>query len=477
MGKEKLTARVDGAITIRRVPQHLIEVLRQAYTMRNPEYDSRLRLGKWTGDTPEEIDFLEESIDGDVRLPRGNVLRLRKIVEAEGYTISFQDARSEGDPVEFKSNFTPRDYQAEGIAALKKNTQGIVVLPCGGGKTKLGLGSAIAIGRTTLILVCSNDLLEQWCDSIREDLGIEPGVICGNKKVKIREITVASIQKLDRLLKDDNNELIRHFGLVIMDEAHHTPAKMFFRVLRRIPARWRLGLTATPDRQDGLTDLTYWSFGEELIRKTVPDLIKAGVLMVPTVKVVRSEFSYDFRDSNGKEIKDQSRRLEYLTRRLEGNRARAELVCRVVAHCAEHGQVLVLANRQSVCLKTAKILEETYGIRSIVLTSKRASKTQRKATIEAFKDPKSLIRVVIATSLADEGLDIRHLSRVVMAWPERAEGSTMQRAGRLQRPDYQKEPELWEIVDSEVKTLKNRWDARRRVYQRNGFPIEEVDFD
>jgi superfamily II DNA or RNA helicase len=93
------------------------------------------------------------------------------------------------------------------------------------------------------------------------------------------------------------------------------------------------------------------------------------------------------------------------------------------------------------------------------------AKKKRKGTIEALRTGE--LQVMIATSLADEGLDVRRLSRVLLAWPQRAKGGTTQRAGRLLR-DFPKKPKLIDFVDSKVDTLASRAADRKAVYRKMG---------
>ena len=90
----------------------------------------------------------------------------------------------------------------------------------------------------------------------------------------------------------DYSDFLGGFGLLILDEAHHVAARTFHSVVDRCPARYRLGLTATPEREDGLTALLDLFMGAPLVTVTHDVLVAAGVLTVPDIHSVETDFTY-----------------------------------------------------------------------------------------------------------------------------------------------------------------------------------------
>jgi superfamily II DNA or RNA helicase len=349
------------------------------------------------------------------------------------------------------------------VRLIRARLQGVIILPCGGGKTRLGVGAIPSIGRATLVLAHTDDLLDQWVATARALLRpvdgseITIGLMNAERKETEASIVVGSVKTVDAYLKV-HPEWGRRFGFVILDEAHHAPAETFQSVLMRLPARWRLGLTATIDREDGLTKFIDWSFGPRLLEKDAPELIALGHLMRPELEFVSSAFEFAFAGPDRK-------KGAALDLAIENDEARNALIAELAARDGKAGEtVLVLAQRKTHCRALCRLIWEAGQEAAVLIGTTR--KTARRDTIEGMRD--GGVRVVVATSLADEGLDVQRLSRIVLAYPQRAKAPTIQRLGRLMRRFEGKKPRLYDIVDPLVDTLASRASARKRVYRQLG---------
>ena len=152
-----------------------------------------------------------------------------------------------------------RPYQAEAVDTFWHGGSGVVVLPCGAGKTLVGAGAMARSGTTTLILVTNTVSARQWRDELvaRTSLTAEEiGEYSGARK-EIRPVTIATYQVLTTKRKGayPHLELLdaRDWGLIVYDEVHLLPAPIF-RMTADLQARRRLGLTATLVREDGRED-------------------------------------------------------------------------------------------------------------------------------------------------------------------------------------------------------------------------------
>ena len=229
-------------------------------------------------------------------------------------------------------------------------------------------------------------------------------------------------------------------------------------ILRYLPAKYRLGLTATYDREDGHTQLVGWSLGPTLLVKTVQELIDGGFLMRPAIEEVKSNFEFPMDPADKK-------RLVKLDRALIADAARNKIIVDLASWNVQAGEsVLVLSNRKGHCRHLGKLLAAAGTPPQVVLGS--TAKKKRKSAIEAMRTGEESL--IIATSLADEGLNIKRLSRIILAFPGRASGPTTQRLGRLMRLYEGKVPILYDVVDSAIPTLANRASARRRTYRALG---------
>lgn len=163
----------------------------------------------------------------------------------------------EAHPIELvQDGWTLRDYQAQAVDGFWDGGSGVVVLPCGAGKTLVGAAAMARAGATTLILVTNTVSGRQWKrelvarTSLTED---EIGEYSGEKK-EIRPVTIATYQVITRKTKGEYRHLelfdSRDWGLVVYDEVHLLPAPVF-RMTADLQSRRRLGLTATLVREDG----------------------------------------------------------------------------------------------------------------------------------------------------------------------------------------------------------------------------------
>jgi len=165
-----------------------------------------------------------------------------------------------------EDGWTLRPYQRDAAEGFWHGGSGVVVLPCGAGKTLVGAAAMARAGATTLILVTSTVAARQWCDelvrrtSLTED---EIGEYSGARK-EIRPVTVATYQVMTTRRKGVYSHLelldARDWGLIVYDEVHLLPAPIF-RMTANLQARRRLGLTATLVREDGREDDVFTLIG------------------------------------------------------------------------------------------------------------------------------------------------------------------------------------------------------------------------
>jgi superfamily II DNA or RNA helicase len=228
---------------------------------------------------------------------------------------------------------------------------------------------------------------------------------------------------------------------------------MFRSLVHRCPARYRLGLTATPEREDGLTPLLEWYFGPPLAVVTHEDLVAAGVLTLPEVRTVETGFTFPYENLDD---------YPWMLQRLVTDERRNALIVETVAAEAQAGHTcLVLSGRIDHCEELRDRLLEA-GVTAEVLTSV-VGKARRAELLDAARSGR--VQALVATSLADEGLDLPRLSRVFLTYPGRARGRTLQRLGRLMRPHPDKtDAVLFDFVDERVSVLRRQHAERRRLY-------------
>jgi DNA excision repair protein ERCC-3 len=260
------------------VPADLRELVSRYGRVRLQRVDGQLRLN--TGDRPllEELarqrsvrDYLGARID-ETSFAIDDAHRgvLKQALIAAGYPAEDLAGYTSGAalPIDLRSVmlsglvFRVRDYQKGAVDAFyaggdARGGSGVIVLPCGAGKTVVGLAAMAALKCETLILTTSTTAVEQWKREIIDKTDIDPALIgtyTGDSKT-MAPITLATYQIVTYRPKKDGDfphfHLFdeRDWGLIIYDEVHLLPAPVF-RVTADIQARRRLGLTATLVRED-----------------------------------------------------------------------------------------------------------------------------------------------------------------------------------------------------------------------------------
>jgi superfamily II DNA or RNA helicase len=441
-----ISAVVDSVIRLAYAEVHpkAMEHLWRRMTFPNPAYARARRMGRAPFGIPEEISLLEV-VDGELQLPRGAVGVLRETLAAAGQHVRFEDRRALHPVVNYALRVIPRDYQARGGAALVEHIQGYAVVPCGGGKSTLALAAIARVAQPALVLVRTRDLVEQWRGAVAAALGVTAAGADG-----AGDIAVATVQALAAMDDQALGALGRRYGAVVVDECHNSAAPTDRRVLGHLAARYRFGLTATPERADGLGVFLNLTFGPLVYQIGHGDLLAAGHLVAPDVRPVFTG------------VCTAAETHAELVAALVADEVRNRRIVQLAAREARAGHtVLVLSGRTEHCELIATRLR-AKGVLADALTGKTA-RGRRADLLGRFRG--GGLEVLCATSLADEGLDVPRLDRLVLATPARAEGRTIQRLGRLMRPFEGKgQPVLFDLVD-DGRIARAQYRARAAAYR------------
>jgi superfamily II DNA or RNA helicase len=439
---------IDSNLRAEDMPDSLDNQARRELTARNPEYAKREHLGLWLGECEPYITLARADCEGRRILPRGYLERLITLAESSGVGVELDDRRVSLPPLEFPFTGELRDYQERALAVMAAHDCGVLVAPCGSGKTAMGMALIARLRQPALILVHTLDLLRQTREAAAHWLGVAPSMI-GGGKTDIKPVTVATVQTLTKrpeLISD----LSTRFGLVLLDESQHCPASSFMDVMQRFFARYRYGLTATPRRADGLEGFMAAVIGPVRHEVGRDELARAGTLVEPDISFVPTEFSYCF---DG----DWTDMISALT----GDAARNNLLFGVILKLARDGR-RVLALTQRVNHAEAFHLEfekRAPGVSALAIGTMK--KAERAESIKRLSDGGA--RILFATQLADEGLDIPEIDAVVLMAPTRNEGRTIQRAGRALRAlEGKRRPVIVDVADWRVPVLASQ--ARSRFF-------------
>jgi len=343
--------------------------------------------------------------------------------------------------------------QKKALATMFEQEQGLIIRPPGTGKTQIALAFVANVKTRTLVLVHTEDILNQWVEYAEKAIpGIEIGVIRG-QEVEVGHLTIATVQTFHKLIALDPAKWSRMFGAVILDEAHHAAASTFEQCLNLLAAKYRFGFTASPTRADAKHPYMRWVIGPVIHQQKFKS--RVPVKVVP----LRSRFYYGYRGQWD---------WGNLLRHLIADPGRNQLIAERVDYEIRKGNsVLVLSRRIEHLQNIAAVTEEPVEILAAALRSK----PERIEILSGFKSGK--IKAVFATQLADEALDVPILSRVFLVHPGKHSGRIIQQIGRALREHPDKADAIvYDVVDSRIGVLRRQWNQRRQFYKASKIRIK-----
>ncbi|HXG66870.1 MAG TPA: DEAD/DEAH box helicase family protein, partial [Blastocatellia bacterium] len=209
--------------------------------------------------------------DERVRRWRAPALAYRHVVrDLIRRQIPYEDKARRYHEFDFRSKLIvePRPYQQEAIERWRAASRcGVIILPTGAGKSHVAQMAIELTGRSTLVVVPTLDLMNQWYDLLLSSYQAEIGLI-GGGYFELGAITVTTYASAFRFMEDRGNQ----FGLVIFDECHHLPSGVHRYAAEMCIAPFRLGLTATPEREDGADGLLDHLIGPIVFRREAQDM-------------------------------------------------------------------------------------------------------------------------------------------------------------------------------------------------------------
>src|SRR5205085_8518797 len=204
--------------------------------------------------------------------------------------LEWEDRTHLAPPVDFTEHITLSPAQEQAVSSMLAKDMGLLVAPAGSGKTCMGLALVARRKQPALWIVHTQELADQAIARAKLVLGLEPdeiGMVGGGKRRVGDRLTVALVQTLARGIPEE----LLGVGQVVVDEAHHAPAQQVAAVIRQLPARFVVGLSATPYRRDKLDSVIFWHVGPVVATMDAEDL--QDRLVHPTVYKVESGLRLD----------------------------------------------------------------------------------------------------------------------------------------------------------------------------------------
>ena len=384
-----------------------------------------------------------------IAVPRGILRHL------EPLGIKVYDRRLLLPAVNFGWRGQLRPEQAAAARTLAMAGGGMLVALPGAGKTEMGMATVAALQQPALWLVNSINLAEEALKRARKLFNLPPSAYgyIGEGVWRIgTHLTVGLYQSIARG-GHDGFEL--RFGQIWADEADLVAALTFSQAVSQFPARYRGGLTATPERTDGLGPLVRDIIGGRLVAIPRKVLVSLGRVMVPRVRIVNTGFRYwgsgQWADLQRTRAADTNRNI---------------LAVRLIQRDFQQGhRILALVEYVSHARLLTKMLR-SLGIPAFAAVGPVSPKHRERALAQSASGQ----GVVVATKLADRGLDYPAMDRLHLVTPGKSLPRLEQQTGRVARIFAGKEDAvIYDYADWHVPALAKQAKARLEWYRREGF--------
>lgn len=452
---------VGNQLRIQEPTADLLDWCKKNMVLANPDYAKKVRMHLWLGNTPQKLYLMQW--DGDTLvLSYGCLNTVLSMGECE--VINDLPVPKE---VDFGCSVPLYDYQEAAKEAMLKAYYGILQSPAGSGKTQVGIALAAALGRKTLWLTHTRDLLSQSKNRAEQYMSPSLTGTITEGRVQIgKAITFATVQTMCNL---DLGRYRDVWDCIIVDECHRvagtpTSVTQFSKVLNSLAARHKYGLSATVHRADGMIAATYALLGQ--IAYQVPDAAVAEKVMTVSVlpRPTHQGLSREFLDTDGTII--YAKLVNFLADRYDRN----ELIAADMVENRNHYN-LILSDRLSHLEYLMKHLPPDLRDQAVMVDGKMTSKKAKAMREQAIEDMRQgRKRYLFATySLAKEGLDIPRLDRLYLATPQKDYAVITQSIGRIARTfEGKAEPVVYDYVDEGIQYLVRSYKKRCATYRKCG---------
>ncbi|MGB6329558.1 MAG: DEAD/DEAH box helicase family protein [Halarcobacter sp.] len=424
-------------IPTRDLSKSFINKLKSFATFDNPQIKVLLSLRKPLYNTPRVIKNFDED-ETYLKIPRGLIFQIKKFFLE--YSVNYEIInKTYFEKVETKKvKFELRPEQNIAIEKIVQNDFCICVAPPGFGKTLLGAKMFELRACNTLIVVNKNMLLNQWIERFVDYFGYSKKDIgyLGKGKNKLNgQIDVATMQSLK-----NNPDIINQYSFVIVDECHHIPAITFELIVKQFFGKYILGLSATPNRKDGLEPILFQQLGkiayEHKSKKTLNNKLE----------LIRTNFT------------SQTDVYATLINELCANEERNNLLINQIIKYKDR-KILVLTDRiEHINILEEKLLEQNLDFVSIHGSLPKKEQEEKMKLV----DKKNLI--LATTSYFGEGIDFPHLNTIIFATPISYYGRLVQYLGRVGRGNQ--ECLAIDFLDNKHAMLNSAYKKRLEGYKQ-----------
>lgn len=386
--------------------KNLIQSLQKLAIFDNPQVKILQNLRKPLYNIPRTIKSYEQT-KYQLIIPRGLMRGVIELFKQYKLDTTYIDKRFVKQEIFLKIKYQLREEQRYAIEAIKKKDFSLCIAPPGFGKTLIGAKMIEQREVNALVVVNKNMLLDQWIDRFVEYFGYEKKDIgfLGKSKNKLNnKLDIATMQSLK-----NNIDIIKNYSFVIIDECHHIPALTFEKIVKQFRGKYILGLSATPNRKDGMEPLIFQQLG------SIAYEIKSKRKATNRLKIVETNFQ--------KEVDSFSDLISLLICDDDRNTL---IVNEIIKY--QDRKILLLTDRIEH-IENLELILKSKNIKYVAIHGSLNKKEQKENMVKI--DNSSL--VLATTSYFGEGIDFPHLNTIIFATPISYYGRLVQYLGRIGR--------------------------------------------
>ena len=455
--------------------------IRRMAAISNPVFYKNQAIGTSNYDTARWIYLGKDHLSGYIQIPRGLQDELLENIKQADIDYEMEDERLQGRKinVDFKGELRPEQDKA--LIELIRYDNGILHAATAFGKTVVSSAIIAQKKINTLIILESSALIEQWKEALEKFLNINEGLPTYETKtgrVRKRKSLIGTLQGAHDSMtgiidiamagslckKGKYHKMMNEYGLVLIDECHHSASETIANVLKEVKAKYVYGVTATPKRGDGLEKINYMLIGPIRYSYTAKEKAKEqGIqhLVYPRfTRTVppRGVITDKMHPNEAYEI-------------IHNNDVRDEQIIEDVKNCVAAGRTPVVLSRYKDHSEKFYERLKSYADHVFLMTGNNSKKEHRKILEQMHQVDKNESLILIATgSLVGEGFDFPRLDTLFMATPVSFRGVVEQYAGRLNRDYAGKENVIiYDYVDNHIPMFNNMYMKRLKAYKQIGY--------
>ena len=455
--------------------------IRRMAAFSNPVFYKNQAIGTSNYDTARWIYLGKDHLSGYIQIPRGLQDELWENIKQADIDYEMEDERQQGRKinVDFKGELRPEQDKA--LKELIRYDNGILHAATAFGKTVVSSAIIAQKKINTLIILESSALIEQWKEALEKFLNINEGLPTYETKtgrVRKRKSLIGTLQGAHDSMtgiidiamagslckKGKYHKMMNEYGLVLIDECHHSASETIANVLKEVKAKYVYGVTATPKRGDGLEKINYMLIGPIRYSYTAKEKAKEqGIqhLVYPRfTRTVppRGVITDKMHPNEAYEI-------------IHNNDVRDEQIIEDVKNCVAAGRTPVVLSRYKDHSEKFYERLKGYADHVFLMTGNNSKKEHRKILEQMHQVDKNESLILIATgSLVGEGFDFPRLDTLVMETPGTFRGVGEQYPGRLNRAHAAKENVIiYDYVDNHIPMFNNMYMKRLKAYKQIGY--------